>query len=195
MLKPSGITYEQLDKDFDVKFADIEYQKYKKGGFALPGGKANIYSEVFGQMGYEPLPRYQEGSENTRSTPEIAKDYPMLCFTGRPGPMYVHDQGRTLPWIREMRPEPQAMVNTKDAKKYGIEENDTIDVQSLRGRIQIKAHVTNIVSEGCVYIPGGWSQANYNQLSIDDAFCPISSQANYTTCLVKLSKADKEARQ
>ena len=192
MLKPSGITYEKLNQDFWVKFADIDYQKYKTAGFALPGGKANIYSEVFAQMGYDPLPRYTEGSENRRSTPEVAEKYPLICFTGRPGPMYVHDQGRTLPWIREMRPRPLAMVNPIDAQTYGIQEGDRIELQSLRGALRIEAHVTNIVSKGEVYVPGGWSEANYNELSIDDQFCPISSQANYTTCLVKMSKVEKE---
>ncbi|MFA7197077.1 MAG: molybdopterin-dependent oxidoreductase [Clostridiales bacterium] len=193
MLKPSGITYEQLSKEFWVWFGEIEYRKYQKSGFALPGGKANIFSEVFAQIGYDPLPRFVEGAENRRSTPDVAKEYPFICFTGRPGPMYVHDQGRTLPWIREMRPEALAMVNTLDAEKQGIQDGDMIELTSLRGKMKIKAHVTNIVSEGSVYVPGGWPDANYNELSIDDKFCPISSQANYTSCLAQMTKTEKEA--
>jgi anaerobic selenocysteine-containing dehydrogenase len=192
MLKPSGITYEQLSSNPWVKFGDIEYQKYKKTGFNVPEGKVNIYSLVFAQMGYEPLPRYTEGVENPRSAPDTAKDYPFICFTGRPGPMFVHDQGRTLPWIREIRPEPRAMVNTLDAETYGLQEGDLVELESLRGKVQIIVDVTNFVSKGCIYVPGGWAEANYNRLGIDDQFCPISSQANYTTCLVKMKKISGE---
>jgi len=194
LLKPSGITYEELNSKPYVEYDKFEYKKYKKQGFNAPGGKANIYSEVFAQMGYEPLPRYTEGSENTRSTPEVAKDYPFICFSGRPGPMYVHDQGRTLPWIREMRHEPTAMINTIDVKDYNINEGDYIELKSLRGDMKIKANVTNKVGKGSVYVPGGWAEANYNQLGIDDKFCPISSQPNYMTCLVSLKKVKEEGQ-
>jgi anaerobic selenocysteine-containing dehydrogenase len=84
--------------------------------------------------------------------------------------MFVHDQGRTLPWIREIRPEPRAMVNTLDAETYGLQEGDLVELESLRGKVQIKVDVTNIVSKGCIYVPGGWAEANYNRLGIDDQY-------------------------
>ncbi len=188
ILKPSGITYKELAENPIIIHEEVKYKKYEESGFNLPGGKAHIYSEVFDEMGYEPLPRYYEGSENHRSTPEVGKDYPFVAFTGRPGPMYVHDQGRTLPWVRESRPEAFAMVNTLDAKDLNIEDGAWLSIKSLRGQIKIKAQVTNIVGKGCVYIPGGWKESNFNELSIDDKLCPISSQQNYTTCLVSIEE-------
>jgi len=192
-LKPSGITFEQLDKaDKWIQFGDIEYKKYEKGGFALPGGKAHVYSEIFEHVGYDPLPLYTEGAENHRSTPEIAKEYPMICFTGRPGPMYVHCQSRTIPWIREMRPVATAMLNPLKATELGLTENDWIEVESPRGKITIQVKITNAIAPNSIYIPGGWAEANYNQLGIADKFCPISSQQNYTVCLAKIEKVQKE---
>jgi anaerobic selenocysteine-containing dehydrogenase len=194
-LKPSGITFEQLDKaDKWIQFADIEYKKYEKTGFALPGGKAHVYSEIFEHMNYDPLPVYTEGSENYRSTPELAKKYPMLCFTGRPGPMYVHCQSRTIPWIREMRPEPASLVNPLNAKEMELTAGDWIEVESPRGKITIQVKITNAVAPNAIYIPGGWAEANYNQLNIADKFCPISSQQNYTVCLAKITKVLKGGR-
>ncbi len=191
LLEPSGITYEDIASNQWVFHSDIEYQKYKKEGFGCPGGVANIYSVVFEQMGYEPLPRYYEGSENTRSTPEIAKEYPYTAFTGRPNAIYVQDQGRTLPWLREIASEPYAMVNTLDAREQDIKSGDWLQLESLRGKITIKAEVTNKVGKGMIYCPGGWENANFNVLGIDEDTCPISSQANYMTCLVNMKKIDK----
>ncbi len=105
-------------------------------------------------MGYEPLPRYVESSENRRSAPDTAKDYPLICFTGRPGPMYVHDQGRTLPWIREMRPEPEAMVNTLDADKYGIADGDLVTLASLQGCLPAGSGHRQQIRGGHLITPG-----------------------------------------
>lgn len=191
-LEPSGITFKQLNANRWIKFGDIEYKKYEKTGFNAPGGKVNIYSEVFAQVGYDPMPTYVEGSENLRSKPEIAKEFPIICFTGRPGPMYVHDQSRTIPWIREMKAEARAMINPKTANAYGIKEGDWIEVESKRGKMSIRAEVTNIVSPDSLYIPGGWAESNFNYLSIDEDCCPISSQSNYTSCLGKIAKIERE---
>lgn len=191
LLEPSGITYKDIESAHNgVKYAEIEYKKYEKSGFNAPGGKANIFSEVFAAMGYDPMPSYQEPAENCRSAPEIAKEYPLIGLTGRPGPMYVHCQSRTWPWIREMRPEPSAMINTLDAAELGIKDGDMVEFESPRGKIQIKADVNNIIGQGVTYVPGGWAEANYNRLNIDDKLSVISSQQNYSMCLVKVSKIE-----
>lgn len=191
LLEPSGITFKQLEENKWIQHDDIEYKKYEKSGFAVPGGKANIFSEVFDQMGYDPMPTYTESSENPRTNPELAKEYPMICFTGRPGPMYVHGQGRTIPWIREMLPEARALINPKKAADLGIIEDDWIEVESKRGKISIKAKITNAIAPNSIYLPGGWTNSNYNKLAIDEDMCPISGQPNYTSCLAKVSKTEK----
>ena len=192
LFEPSGITYDMLDKNPDgIKYEEIKHRKYEEQGFALPGGKAHVYSEIFEQLGYEPLPRYVEPAENKRSRPNIAKEYPFIAFTGRGGPMYVHCQSRTWPWIRELRPEPTAMINSDNARELGICSNDWLSVESPRGEIKIKAEVTNKIGRDCVYIPGGWSQSNFNKITIYEELCPISSQQNYTSCLVRVSKTTK----
>lgn len=86
----------------------------------------------------------------------------MICFTGRPGPMYVHCQSRTHPWLREMRPEPAALVNTLKAKELGLADGDWVEVESPRGKMTTKVKITNVVAPDSIYIPGGWAEANYN---------------------------------
>ena len=102
--------------------------------------------------------------------------------------MYVHEQRRTIPWLREMQPEPKAMISTNRAAELGVEENDWLRITSPRGAIDIKAEVTPIIKDEWIYVPGGWADANYNYLGIDDQLDPISSQANYTMCLGNVEK-------
>lgn len=80
------------------------------------------------------------------------------------------------------------MVNSDRAAVLGIEDGDWLRVSSPRGSITIKAEVTPILKEDWIYVPGGWVDANYNYLGIDDDLDPISSQANYTMCLGTIEK-------
>lgn len=190
-LKPAGITYAQLrERPHGIDFARITLRDYEKTGFRAPGGVANIYSEVLAENGFDPLPNWEDSSESPRSKPEVAREFPYVLFTGRSGPMYVHEQRRTIPWLREMQPEGRAMVNTRRAAELGIADGDWLRISSPRGSIEMRAEVTPILREDWVYVPGGWADANYNELGIDDDLDPISSQANYTACLGKIEKID-----
>ena len=189
VFKGSGLTYEKLLASSDgIMLAPIEYQKYKKMGFDLPGGKAQIYSEILEQSGFDPLPVWEESAESPRSTPELFKEYPFITFTGRAGPTFVHCQRRTIPWLREITPEPRVMIHPEDASRLGIADGDWTIVESRRGKIRIKAEVTPVIRRGCLYVPGGWAEANYNELAIADVIDPLSSQSNYMTCLGRIRK-------
>ena len=190
-LRPSGFTADQLrENPHGLPFGSIEYEKFKKAGFRSPGNKANIWSEVLEEHGFDPLPNWIEPFESSRAKPEIAENYPCVLFTGRSGPMYVHEQRRTIPWLREMQPEPYLWLNSTWARELGIEDGEVVEVSSPRGKIRIKAEPTPIIKPGWLYVPGGWKDANYNHLGIDDALDPISSQANYTMCAGRVDKID-----
>ncbi len=190
LLKPADLTLQKMkDAGKPIQFAPMAYQKYETAGFSLPGGKANIVSEILKEQGFDPLPVWLEGSESPRITPDIAKDYPFVTFTGRAGPQYVHSDGRTLPWAREITPEARVMIHPDKASELGIADNDWCVVESPRGSIKIRAEVTRVVSPKCLYVPGGWDNANYNDLGIEEDIDPISSQPNYMTCLGRIRKA------
>lgn len=189
LLKGTGITYQVLEEHPEgIQVAPVEYRKYEKMGFPLPGGKANIRSLILEQHGFDPLPVWEEPAESPRNAPELAKEYPFVVFTGRAGPMYVHCQRRTIPWLREIRPEPMVMIHPDRAAELGISHGDWTIVESPRGSIRVKAEVTHAVSPNCLYVPGGWAEANFNELGIDDVIDPISSQANYMMCAGRIRK-------
>jgi len=80
------------------------------------------------------------------------------------------------------------MIHPEDASRLGIADGDWTIVESRRGKIRIKAEVTPVIRRGCLYVPGGWAEANYNELAIADVIDPLSSQANYMTCLGRIRK-------
>ena len=87
-----------------------------------------------------------------------------------------------------MQPRGRAMVNTARARELGLGDDDWVRITSPRGSIDIQVEVTPVLKPGWIYVPGGWTDSNYNYLGIDEDLDPISSQANYTMCLGRLDK-------
>ena len=51
--------------------------------FLTPSGKVELYSRALQDMGFDPLPFYEEPAESPVSTPEVFKDYPLIMISGR----------------------------------------------------------------------------------------------------------------
>jgi anaerobic selenocysteine-containing dehydrogenase len=189
LFKGTDITYQKLLENPDgTQIAPIEYHMYKKTGIHLPGGKAHIYSEILACHNFDGIPVWEEPAESRRMAPDLAKEYPFILFSGRSSPLYVHCQRRTIPWFRELTPDPLVMIHPDDASRLGIKNGDWTIIESPRGHIRIKAEVTQVVMPTMLYIPGGWEEANFNELGIDDVTDPISSQPNYMMCLGRIRK-------
>lgn len=147
-----------------------EFKKYEKGllrkdgkpGFATPSGKMEIVSTICEKHGFDGLPVYKEPMESPISTPDLAKEYPLILNTGSRLPFYTHSKLREFPWLNQFMPEPVVFLNPKDAEARGITEGDSIEISSKHGSVKMKAGLTNIVKPGVVDVFHGWSQANIN---------------------------------
>jgi anaerobic selenocysteine-containing dehydrogenase len=104
------------------------------------------------------------------SAPELAANYPLILDVGRRVAVYTHSRHRNLPSLRKAEPEPLAEVHPATAARYGIGEGDLIEVATLRGRIQLKARLTEHIRPDTVSLLHGWEEANANLLT-DDAGC------------------------
>ncbi|MGE4273636.1 MAG: molybdopterin-dependent oxidoreductase [Desulfitobacterium sp.] len=185
LLALENFKYADLAKDSAnaIPFGGIMYNKLALFGVASPDHKVQIVAPRLAAYGFDPLPVYTEGTENRRSKPDLAKTYPLNALTGRTAPTYIHCQMRSIPWLREIVPEPILLINPQTASDLGVKENDWVEVESPRDAIRIKAHLTEVIDKGSVYIPGGWAEANYSLLGIDEDLDPITSQPNYMQCL------------
>ena len=108
-LRRAGISWKEFSKVgcLATKGKDQKYYKYKTdfwvkgGGFPTPTRKVELYSTVLEKLGYDPLPDYIEPNESYYSTPEVAKEYPLILSTGGRIPFYFHTQYANIPWLRE----------------------------------------------------------------------------------------------
>ena len=166
-LQPSGVSLDRLKHaDGGISLpAQPTYEKHarknKEGatrGFATPSKKVELYCQTFAAHGYPALPEYVEPALSPLSRPDIAADYP-LVLTNAKLTTYVHSQQRALPSLRKASPEPTADIHPDSAALYGIENKCWMIVESPRGAIKVKAHVTKNILPGVVCCQHGWWQA------------------------------------
>ena len=193
-LKSTGLSYKEMkeEKVAGAYYGEKKYgmEEYERKGFSTPSRKIEIYSETFAKAGFDPLPTYREPDQSPMSGSELYKRYPLILTTGARILYYTHGQHRNIKALKDKIPEPFAEIHPKTATQYGIEDGDPIVVESNRGKIKVKARVTQDILEGVVSIPHGWPrEANVNLLT--DVHCrePIMGYPQMKSLLCAIRRA------
>lgn len=188
LLRSVELSYEELEKHPEGILKEIPPGNYLKKGFHTFSGKIEIYSHSLASNGYDALPIYQDPGESVLSMPHLAQDYPLTLITGARLPMYVHSQHRNIPSLRNLFPEPFLEINPETAKEYGIKDGDRVIVESLRGRVIIRAKLTEGIMSGVVHLPHGWIEYDCNQLTDHEKRDPISGFPGLKSSLCRVQK-------
>jgi len=190
LLEPINVAPEVVKRSSSgITYAQWEPQKYLKEGFGTPSGKVEIYSNTLQSYGYSPLPTFVEPTESPFSKSDVSKKYPFILITGPKTRYYTHSRFRNVPSLRKKVPEPLLEINTEDALELNIVSGDWIFLESPRGRISIKASVTENIIPGVVCLQHGWVEANANKLTSDADLDPISGYPPFRTSLCRVKKA------
>lgn len=153
---------------------EAEYFFVEKG-FRTPSGKIELYSKRLEEWGIAPLPvPYEEPLVSPVSTPELFKEYPLMCISGTRSTHWEHSQGRLLPYLRSREPDPEVEINPQDSEKNGINHGEWVIIESRKGKVKMKANVTEDIMPGVISIPHGWGgEANCNLLTDDEVLDPV----------------------
>ena len=190
MLEPANITVEQLKQNSGgVFYAEPQFQKYLKDGFNTPSKKVELYSETMTKFGYDPLPTFHEPAESPVSRPDLVEKYPLILIVGPGTRAYLHSQYRNLPSLRRLEPEPLIEIHPLTASDLGIADGDLVEVESLRGSIRLKAKLTEDIQPKVVSVQHGWSEANANILTSDEARDPVSAYPGFRSVMCRVLKA------
>jgi anaerobic selenocysteine-containing dehydrogenase len=154
-LEPLGVTFEEL-KGKHIIFPPHQYYKFEKKGFRTPSRKVELYCKFLERLGYDALPTFKEPPESPDSQPELARKFPYVLTTGSRRSEFFHSEHRQIESLRRRRPYPIAEIHPAIAEAHGIEAGDWITVSSPRGRIRMKAEVTDDIRRGVVNVDHGW---------------------------------------
>jgi len=190
-LQPLGITFEEAaTKKYVIASAEpwtydkINPRTGKITGFATRSGKFELYSNLFEELGYDPLPYYEEPPESPVRTPEIAAEYPLILINGgRFMPQFQSEHRQFGMGLREQHPDPLLQIHPDTAAGLGISEGDWARIETPRGAIVMKVQLITgidprvVHAEHCWWFPeqpgeepslhGLW-QSNVNVLTTDE---------------------------
>ena len=150
-----AVTFEQLKEKGSI-IVPFKYRKYEDGGFRTLTGKIELYSTRFEELGYAPLPYYEEPPESPVSQPDIFEDYPLILTTGARIPCFFNSEHRQIENLRKARRDPMTEIHPETAARYGIKKGDWMWIETKRGRIRQRAKVTTGIDPRVIAAEHGW---------------------------------------
>lgn len=213
-LAPSGLTVQQLrqhpmglrasgDTRFQ-KYAEIEAATGQPRGFSTPTRKVEIYSTTFARAGYPPLPVYRAPVQSLDSDREIIREYPLVLTFFRLV-QFCDVQHRNIPRLRRQVPEPFLEIHPATASALRIQDGEWVILETVTGRIRLKARLKDSLHPGMVSTAHGWWQgcrelglpgydpfgpegANANLLVSNDVIDPVSGSVPHRSQMCRVRK-------
>ncbi|MBW2031088.1 MAG: molybdopterin-dependent oxidoreductase, partial [Deltaproteobacteria bacterium] len=163
ILEPLGMSFDVL-RERGWIHAPFHYRKHEKGllrpdgkpGFNTPTGKVELYCTALEKAGLDPLPYYEEAPEGPVSTPEIAKEYPLILITGPKVFAFFHSEHRQVPFLRQINPDPVVEIHPDTARELGVRDGDWVYIENRYGRCKQRARLTPEIHKRVVSSQHGW---------------------------------------
>ena len=115
-------------------------------------------------------------------------EYPFVLSTGRRLTHYhTRTQTGRSEGLNDILSEETADISPNDARALNIMQGERIRVSSRRGKVEVKARVTQEVPEGMVWMAFHFRDACANWLT-NPAFDPVTQTAEYKACAVRIEK-------
>ena len=178
----SGVSYQRLKRDGPMQWPCPSETSlgaarlYEDGKFPTNDGKANLLA-----------------IEHAEPVEATDADYPLVLTTGR-SKYHWHTMTRTgkNAALRKSAPDPILEVHRGDARSFGIQDADFVEVISRRGKVMAQCRVTEEIPAGTCFLPFHWGRdqgffkaANNLTISARD---PVSRQPELKACAVRLRK-------
>jgi len=156
-LSPMGVTFREfIEKRRGYDNPSLEDRKYEKAGFGTPTGKFELYSTVLAELGYDPLPAYEEPIENTIISPKAAQEFPLILTTGRKNRRVYHTQYHQIESVRKKHPDPLVQINPAKAAELGIKDGECVSSETPTGKAKFKCEHFPGIDPRVVYAEFGW---------------------------------------
>jgi anaerobic selenocysteine-containing dehydrogenase len=125
--------------------------------FDTPSRKIEFYSEDAARLGLPALPGWTGASDM-----EADSRYPLTLSQGRTLAHFhsFYNNGRELPTLACRELEPRVWISTADARARGLTDGAPIRVHNAHGELHARAHVTERIPNGTLWLRDGWPGLN-----------------------------------
>jgi anaerobic selenocysteine-containing dehydrogenase len=198
-------TLHRYPEGVQLSLPEQRYRKWELGllrqdgkpGFETPSGRFEITSGVLAKYGYDSLPVYVEPQEGPISTPELAKQFPLVFNSGARIQSDFRSQHHNIPGLLKLQPYPLVTIHPRDAAPRNIQTGDQVFVVTPRGKVRYSAWVTQDIVPGVIEANAGggspiasqpWRECNVNELTDSENRDPISGFPVYKALLCDVVK-------
>ena len=148
-----GATIAALRTEGGIRPLRISQVAHPELRFPTPSGKLELYSERAIGLGLPPLPVHETPAPSA---------YPLTFCQGRTLTQFhsFYDHGQALPTLARLDPEPVLWISPPDGAARGVTDGAAIRIFNERGELAARAHVTDKVPAGTVWMRDGWGGLN-----------------------------------
>ncbi len=179
VLSPSGLDYSRFAAKGYLKGAPV-FKKYTTAGFKTPTGKVELALTRAAKFNLPALPQFPGHLKES-----LDADYPLI-LTSSKNPYYLHSAYRWIEKLRQKSPHPVVQINPQTAANLGIEENDQVVIETLKGSIVQFAHLTDSLHPNVVSAAYGWW---FPEAEAESQYEWKSSNFNMLTSTAELGQA------
>jgi formate dehydrogenase alpha subunit len=175
-------------------YAGISYDRIEKAGIQWPcpneehQGTRFLHKDKFVRgLGLFNAIEFREAAE----LPD--DEYPLLLTTGRI--LYQYHTGtmsRRSEGLNFRSKGPFIELNPRDARDYGVADDEVVLISSRRGTVEVRAWVTDRVDRGTIFMPFHYAEAAANVLT-NTFLDPIGKIPEYKVSAIKIEKKKKKA--
>jgi anaerobic selenocysteine-containing dehydrogenase len=146
-------TVSALRAEGGIRALRVSHVAYPDRVFDTPSGKVEFYSARARALGLPALPVHEDLPTST---------YPLAFRQGRTLTHFhgFYDHGRALPTLAHADPEPALWISPADATARGVADGAPIRLSNARGEFRARAHVTDRIPPGTVWMRDGWEGLN-----------------------------------
>jgi anaerobic selenocysteine-containing dehydrogenase len=178
-LAPSGLTVAMLRQHPEgLRAEPLRFEKYRSDGFATPSGKVEFSSPRLAAAGHPPVPFAAGALENPLSFAEACGPDALIGMSGERTSLFTHTQYRRIPALIRQEAEGFVDIHPRDAAARGIVAGEWLAVTNPRGRVRMKARLSEVVHPGSIRLGWGWGEtdpeAGVNNLTDDERRDPVT---------------------
>ncbi len=195
--------YALMTKDTNIDISYLTYTRLQnEGTFQWPvssygdSGTPRLFTD---KLFYTPSKKaiFNIPANIENQSAETNDTYPLILTTGR-----IRDQWHTMTKTGKVArlqthyPSPVLEISPRDAYKYGLKNNDIVEVKSTNGVVRVKATVTDAIREGVVFLPMHWGKQLQNDLNrannlTNTLVDPTSKEPDFKYTIVSVNKYQK----
>ena len=125
--------------------------------FDTPSRRIEFYSEDAVRLGLPALPEWDKPIERTADV-----RYPLTLTQGRTLAHFhgFYNNGHDLPTLARIETEPRVWISIEDAAARGLSDGGSIRLYNDRGELPARAHVTDRIPMGTLWLRDGWPGLN-----------------------------------